>query len=155
LAALITTNWDDMLERALDSINKDYITVVADSTVPFMGAHQTPVIKLHGTLAQPETIVVTEKDHYDLFALRPGTTTLLESYFATKTLLFVGYSLADSDFKRLYHTCTARFGPLRRRAYAVQLAPTATTVAIWEEQQLEILDSNATDFISMLSSSVI
>jgi hypothetical protein len=151
VSAFVTTNWDNVLERALDMIQKDYITVVTDSSVPFMGQTITPVIKFHGTLAQPDTLVVTDADYYDIFTKRPGMTALMESHFASKTFMFVGYNLADPDFKRLFYTTMARFGPLRRRAYALQLSPSETTVAIWEQQNVQIIDQNAATFIPTLS----
>ncbi|MFD9940359.1 SIR2 family protein [Nonomuraea sp. NPDC059023] len=152
--AYVSTNWDHLIERALHVQRIRHRTLVTDSELPFLQSAEVPVIKLHGTLARPDTIVVTDKDYYDLFAVRPGLASLVDGYFATKTLLFIGYALNDPDFKRIFYTCTRRFGPLRRRAYAVQRGVAAATIQVWREEHVDVIDQDALSFSRDLAAAV-
>ena len=59
---MVTTNFDCCLERALDSNLEDdgryrmLARKLADSSVPWL-------LKLHGDLAQPGSLVLTEQDY--------------------------------------------------------------------------------------------
>jgi hypothetical protein len=154
VTAFITTNWDDLLERTLLLQKRDHAVLVTDREVPFLRGGALPVIKLHGTLNRPDTIVVTDRDYHELFLTQPAVLSLLDSLFSTKTIIFIGYALGDSDFKRLYYSCTMRFGRLSRRAYAVQRNPRDSIVNMWRSQQIEVIDENAADFVAELASAV-
>ena len=52
LDAIITTCYDDRLERALIAAGKTPVTVVTDVDVPFVGSGKVLVLKLFGDLAQ-------------------------------------------------------------------------------------------------------
>ncbi|MEV0754549.1 SIR2 family protein [Streptosporangium sp. NPDC050280] len=150
-AAFVSTNWDHFIEQSLSSLGIAHSVVVTDSELPFVRSGSVPVLKIHGTLTRPDTIVVTDRDYYDLFSAQPGIASVLNGYFATKTLLFLGYGLNDPDFKRLYYTLGRRFGPLQRRAYAIQLRPAATAVSVWREQRLDVIDRDAKEFAAELA----
>ncbi len=95
-----------------------------DSDVPFDDPNRVQLIRLHGTLSQPDSLVLTEDDAADLFGRLPAVTKILQAHFASKTLLFVGYGLERPSLSRL---CFARLtGPIaryQRLAYAVQWPP--------------------------------
>ena len=99
---IITTNWDNLLEEALRQARKPVVKVVRDKSISYADNEKVLLIKLHGSAEQQDTIVVTGDDYYDVFARLPQVANLVQSYFATETLLFLGYGLADEDFKRLY-----------------------------------------------------
>ncbi len=92
----VTTNYDKAFETALDgSRGADSYTVLARQ----LPSQPKPwLLKLHGDVAAPETIVLT-KDGYD--RLKHELSALLgvvESLLHTGHLLFVGYSLKDPTF---------------------------------------------------------
>ena len=109
------------------------------------------LIKLHGSVEQKDTIVITGDDYYDVFARLPQVANLVQSFFATKTLLFLGYGLADEDFKRLYMEVVRHLGKHKRRAYAVQLDPTPLTVKYWEQKNVQVIAADATAFLEGLA----
>lgn len=148
--AFVTTNWDTLVEGALRAAQRRHQVVITDSDIPFLTRAAVPVVKIHGELARPETLVITDRDYFDLFSLRLSLTRLLDHYFSTKTLVFVGFALADPDFKQLFHACTQRFGPLRRHAYAIQLGPAAADRHIWQAEQVDVIDADARDFAADL-----
>jgi hypothetical protein len=148
---IITTNWDALLEEALRLAGKRIAKVVRDSDVAFFDESKVTVIKLHGSVDQKDTIVITGDDYYEVFARLPETANLVRSYFATKTLLFLGYGLADEDFKRMFREVEQHLGRHMRRAYAVQLDPRQNSIDYWRQKNVEVIAADATEFLEDLS----
>jgi hypothetical protein len=148
---IITTNWDTLLEEALRQAGKTVVKVVRDDDIPYIDEEKVTLIKLHGTVDQRDTIVITGDDYYDVFIRLPATANQVRGYFATKTVLFLGYGLADEDFKRLYHEVERHLGKHKRRAYAVQLDPMPLTVTYWEQKNVQVIAADATAFLDALA----
>jgi len=151
---IITTNWDNLLEDALRDAHKPFVKLVRDSDVAFVDEKKTLLIKLHGTIEQKDTPIITGDDYYDAFRRLPETANLVRSYFATKTLLFLGFSLADEDFRRMYQEVVQHLGKQKRRAYAVQLDPLKLTVKDWEQKNVQIITADVTLFLDALQKKV-
>ncbi|OZD61057.1 hypothetical protein CH263_19475 [Rhodococcus sp. 06-1059B-a] len=62
------------------------------------------ILKLHGSVKQPEHTVLTRSDYFRAKAENPRFFSLVQSLFATNTLLFIGYSLSDPDIQLLLET---------------------------------------------------
>ena len=147
---IITTNWDNLLEEAFRQARKPFVKVVRDEGISYADDDKVLLIKLHGSAEQKDTIVITGDDYYDVFTKLPQVANLVQSYFATKTLLFLGYGLADEDFKRLYLEVVRHLGKHKRRAYAVQLNPTPLTVKYWEQKNVQVIAADAMAFLESL-----
>jgi hypothetical protein len=144
---VITTNWDNLLEEALRQARKPFVKVVRDPDIAFADEEKVLLIKLHGSIEQKDTIVITGDDYYDVFYRLPEIAKVVGAYFATRTLLFLGFGLADEDFKRLYHEVVRHLGRHVRRAYAVQLRPRELDVKYWEQKNVQVIDADATEFL--------
>lgn len=109
---VITTNLDDLLERAYQPTQSD-LDPDPDEIMSRLRQDEFCVIKLHGTVANLGKIVIDDNDYRNASraeALRQ----CLELIFLTKTVLFVGHSLRDPDLtERLYDLKTRfrNFGP--------------------------------------------
>jgi SIR2-like domain len=137
----VTTNYDDFMLQALRRAGKQPVREVcrwndflretpsvfdADGFVPTVDAPL--VYHLHGTLDMPESIVLTEDDYLDfLVAVSRREDVLparIQGALASTSLLFLGYRLADSNFRVLHRGLLAASPPgLRRVSIAVQLPP--------------------------------
>ena len=53
---VITTNYDDLLERALSALKRHPVVVVKQEDVARIGEGGTYVVKLHGDAAHPDDI---------------------------------------------------------------------------------------------------
>lgn len=147
---VVTTNWDELLERAFEKLGRNYALVVKDSDVAFVSSATTPIVKLHGTISQKDTLVVSDRDYYDFLGRQPGLAGLLRSWMLTSTVLYLGYNLGDPDFKAVFYECQRVLGPLKRRAYAIQLNPSKTVVDDWQQENVQVLAADAFDFLSAL-----
>lgn len=110
----ITTNYDNLLERAYVRVNnrhiervlatdRDRVRHLLDST-PFL-------LKLHGDLHVPSSIVLAHRDYLRLI-VDVEYQRLLDGFFSSFSLLMVGYGLADLDvvlsLDRLAHAGISR-----------------------------------------------
>ncbi len=97
---MVTTNFDCCLERALDrSFEGDggYRVLarrLADSSVPWL-------LKLHGDLAQPGSLVLTEEDYARQREDYEALYGVVQGLMLTSHLLFVGFGLKDQNFLKL------------------------------------------------------
>jgi len=112
------------------------------------------LLKIHGSVTQWESIVITEDDYWEFFERRPNMANILSAEAARRSLLFVGHDLGDDDFKRIYLQVTRNLAEFRHRCYVVQLHPNPADVTFWKAKRLEIIDADAAQFLSALSEAV-
>jgi formylglycine-generating enzyme required for sulfatase activity len=147
---LITTNYDRLLEQELDYLRRPYIKVVGNSEIAFLDESKLLLVKWHGSIEQPESIIITEDDYLNFFRGLPSVSIVLKSYFATKTLLFIGYSLTDQNFRRAFTEITSDIARYRRMAYAVQRKPSNYDQVWWHSKGVQIMDTDAVEFLEAL-----
>jgi SIR2-like domain len=122
--SLFTTNFDDLLEQALRDERYPYSVVIADDEIPFISSSICPVVKLHGSIDRPSSIVFTNRD-YELYEHRhPGIARLLAAELQTKTVLLVGYSASDPDFRMILSRIQEEARPHSRRLFMLSFSPT-------------------------------
>lgn len=94
---IITTNYDDLLEQIIASENLQYHIIKKDADLPYT-QHENMVIKMHGDF-DTNNIVLTENDYYNYTDNFPLIDAFVKSIFATKLVLFVGFSFNDLNLK--------------------------------------------------------
>jgi hypothetical protein len=119
---IITTNWDEYFERYCGAL-----PLVTAEDLPFWDLPSRKVLKIHGSMANVGTIVATERDYSNCYRrLRDGSLgATMRHLLSTKSVLFVGYSLSDPDFLRLYKYMRREMGDLLPRSYLVTIDPAA------------------------------
>ncbi|MFT5093270.1 MAG: hypothetical protein ACI93T_002096 [Porticoccaceae bacterium] len=116
LDTIITTNWDTYFEDVCGAI-----PFVTDSDLAFWDSPQRKVLKIHGSVQNYGSIVATSEDyrgcesrlHTELIG------SVLKTILATKTVIFVGYSLTDSDFQNVFAFVAKHMKGLNRQAYVI------------------------------------
>ncbi|BDZ47122.1 SIR2 family NAD-dependent protein deacylase [Naasia aerilata] len=94
----ITLNYDELFERA-----------AADAGLPrdVLPGEGTPgarwLLKLHGTVTERDSIVLTRDDYLGFHAERAAYSALVAATMMTRHLLFVGFGLADDHFHEIVH----------------------------------------------------
>ena len=149
---IITTNWDVFMERELD-----ILPLVRDADLVYWKSDKRQIIKLHGCISQPETVVVTEDDYRDFQEKRMDCpiSNKLKDLMATKTLLFVGYGLKDESFRILQENVLSRMGKLARTSYAVLPQPTNALLQEWKKKGITMIPGNALAFLRNLHDSFV
>jgi hypothetical protein len=154
LPVYMTTNYDNLMCEALQSRQKDPKREfcrwnkhvrdkpsVFDSAAGFDPTPANPVVfHLHGHDELIESLVLTEDDYLDFLVNISRQQDLLplriQEALTGSSLLFVGYRLADWDFRVLFRGLVDSLEKsLWRISLAVQLEPEATTQQSRQAQQ--------------------
>lgn len=94
---IITTNYDDLIEQTVEKTFSPYDIVRKDTDLPNM-QYPNAIIKMHGDF-DTDNIVLTEEDYYNYARNFPLIRSYILSLFASKLVLFVGFSLTDLNLK--------------------------------------------------------
>lgn len=97
-AHIITTNYDKLLEASNHIYSKQYDVIVEerDLLVSDKGKY---IIKMHGDLEYPKTVVLKERDYLDYSQNHVLVELFIKSLLTDHTFLFLGYSLNDYNIK--------------------------------------------------------
>jgi hypothetical protein len=145
---IFTTNYDELIEAAYRKAGIQLL--VSSSSQEFMD-HRAKrdihhLIKLHGSIAHPDTIVLTRSDYAKSRHERFEMFRYLTDQFEYAAFLFVGFSLLDPNFNILFdeahyarvgknpvsYVIQARKDPVRE-SYLKSLGVNAITLDYWEQ----------------------
>jgi hypothetical protein len=148
---LITTNLNRLLERAFEDAGRPLDTIIGNVDVAFEDESRVKLYKLRGSLDRPESLILTEDDHEDFFRNRANLSIVLQGYLARKTILFLGYDLANPLFKRLYFEVTAPLDEYARHAYAFGETPSPRVTRWCERHGIDVVEADVTAFLEALT----
>jgi hypothetical protein len=147
---VITTNYDQLFETALQRAGKRPLVSVynkagEEPTKDYPGnldPNQPFVVKVHGDVQSPESIVITDEDYIqfvlrmsDKEAFNPVPLTF-RFYFTKWPTLFVGYSLLDYNLRLLFKTLRWKIDPsIFPDTYSVDVAPDPLIVDVYYNRQ--------------------
>jgi hypothetical protein len=176
---IITTNYDDMIERAFQDAKVPYhlvVTAIEDLQVKFQEPggnqlspvdpqtlkislkHASIIYKMHGsidrTCNQPsdDHFVITEED-YVAFLGSVLVPPAISALFMTRRFLFLGYSLRDWNFRVMLSQRLQDAGKLKK-SWAIQYKPNLIEMKLWEKKNVEIFDMDLLDFSNELTAQV-
>lgn len=112
---IITTNYDDLIEQELQNEFMQYDVVREDKDITHIVCPNT-LVKMHGDCAK-DNIVLTEKDYYDYSTNFPLIKAYVQSLFASKVVLVVGFSFADMNLKMILNKLQNILSENMQRAY--------------------------------------
>lgn len=141
---VVTTNWDSLFEDFAGSTS-----IVVPEDYSFWNLPSRKVFKIHGSLGNLGSIVATEADYEQCRErLEKGVIgATLKHLLATKTVVFIGYSLTDSDFLQVYEFLRKELAHAAPKAYFVTLE---TSPEVAEKMQLDIVRTDGVFFIREL-----
>lgn len=152
ISAFITTNYDQLLENSLKNENKEFITIIEENDVSFWKNSDLPLIKIHGCISRPDTIIAAEDQYRPLYSSKPLISAMLTTFLANKTLLFLGFSLADDDFKNFYQEIKIHLQDYMPKSYSIVDDCDSYQEFYWKEQGVEIIKQDLTYFVKELFS---
>lgn len=144
LRHVITTNYDDLLERALIGLKQHPLKVMHQEDVARTGQNEVFVVKLHGDLAHSEEIILTRDDYDEFFQRRPAMALLLEGLLLNQTFFFVGYGLRDPNFRQIHGRIVRMLREARRPAFATTFEASGGSgpylVEQWRHKQINLIN---------------
>ncbi|KNG79096.1 SIR2 family protein [Mycoplasma sp. HU2014] len=95
-----TTNYDKLIEKALESQNKNPFVKTTDQQLRITNRNFDAIVyKLHGDVDNPEDVVITRNDYEEFgYYNRKLFRQVLEGDLLTKTFIFLGFSFNDPNF---------------------------------------------------------
>lgn len=94
----ITLNYDGLFEMASADVGL-HRTVIPGGTKE----RENWLLKLHGSVQSPESIILTRDDYLGFQASRNALAALVKATLITHRLLFVGFGLQDDHFHEIAH----------------------------------------------------
>jgi hypothetical protein len=98
---IYTTNFDSFIEQAYRGMNRPCRAIRSVKDLVNLQDGRTHVVKLHGDLRSPSTMVFTESSYFERLSFESPLDVKLRSDALGKSLLFIGYSLSDINIRYL------------------------------------------------------
>ena len=163
---VITTNFDKLMERAFESVQKSAKIALyqlhGDQVDMPLGTVNEPLIyKLHGTMDQLQTMIVTEDDVVEFLACAfvgdPHLPASLKALFRENSILFIGYGLKDWNIRVLLRAIRGQGNTSAsdKYSFAIQKRPDESGLAqeweacvmYWDKKEnLRCFDMDALEF---------
>jgi hypothetical protein len=137
---VFTTNYDKLLETAFRRNAKiDPPVIIYPTQLNYIEEEETRIIKVHGDIDHPSSIVLTRKDYAEYGSRHAEFVSMLQSSINGYTMLFVGFGLRDPNLQRIYSDARNLFESTNRQAYALMTGTNAVERALWHDDGLTIL----------------
>ena len=149
-----TTNFDFLLEDTFRSIKRPFNRMVNTDDISFFDSSRTTLVKLHGDLSLPTSLVFTSFDYEEYFDQHPAIGDLLKVELQTRTVLFVGYSFSDHDLRMILRRISREVREMRRNVFTVLIDPAPGDTAALESRGVRVValqttsTTNATDALT-------
>src|SRR5262249_31471720 len=125
------------------------------------------IYKIHGTFLDEDPgakrqdkdplsrVVITEEDYIEFLTLvgqsAGGIPPLIKSKMTYSTLLFLGYSLEDWDFRTIFKGLIEPLEPhIQRKSFAIQKDPSDFWVDFWDRKGVVIYNIDLYEFAEEL-----
>jgi len=128
-SAILTTNYDNILEQAYMESRGDYgiPPVYTQENVAQLARLASErrffILKMHGQPEDIDTIILTERDYQKIIHQHPAYRTALSTIFSTRTVVFIGYGHRDSDLNFILSEQVSVFKGFGRRHFAFLANP--------------------------------
>ncbi len=110
IKTIITTNYDNLFEYAFGDKCQ---TLINNSDLAYIDNNKTQLYKIHGDLSFPDSIIIKDSDYNNFFKSNKEGELFWNSVkekMATKSILFIGYSLEDSNIQILFEKILESLG---------------------------------------------
>jgi hypothetical protein len=152
---IITTNFDNLLESAYKEGGIIPHVIHDAKYLPQYGGPdiKPKIIKIHGDLDHPDSIVITANDYKSAMKSDRGFSSTLKFLLSTRTFLFIGYSITDPDFTHFLKLIKRTFRELKRPAFALVVNPNEVEFGRYSELGIVpiTLSANKEAYDSILS----
>lgn len=153
---LVSTRIDRTLDLALGQAAKPYRPIRDDDDVPFFSEELIMLVKLFGDLEQADQLRLTQRDRETFLGQLSAVRDVVRAFFATKTLIFVGYDVADPGFEQLFlRISDSDQHRFRRTSYVLGAGNVSPDlVAYWQQQGVELVTEPLEPFLRALATAV-
>lgn len=142
-----TTNYDRWLEKSFELYKKEFIKIASVSDIPKIKDGVTQIIKFHGDFDNDDTIVFDESSYFERLEFESPLDIKLRSDVLGKSVLFIGYSLADVNLRFLFYKLAKLWksnndGGIQPRSYVFTHRPNPVQEKILDQWGINMITSN-------------
>ena len=140
--AIVTTNYDSLIEQAYDNDRtRPIVKIVWDQDLT---CRRPPngllLIKMHGDLGLPDSIVLTEEDYRCYEHTRPGVALKVKQLMLEHPTMFVGFSLSDPNVAAIEGWIRDTTGRLRLPSIVlVHTEPLIAERDMWARRGIQLI----------------
>jgi hypothetical protein len=120
---LFTTNYDELIELAFQGQSLTVSTRPEQFIARLSNRPEHHLVKLHGTISEPDTIVLTRSQYAASRQARIEMFNHLRQRLRESPFVFVGYSLTDPNFTMIQDEARLAMGSNMPASYLVQGRP--------------------------------
>jgi hypothetical protein len=149
LNTIITTNYDTMFEDAYgDRANLIWL----DEHVGFWDPKKVNIIKIHGHIADKDSIVLTQEDYSDFITKDFNTPlwTAVLNQIGTRHVLFLGYGYEDPNIWALVKKLNQSLGDSKKRMFLISPGNDPRKIRFLESKGIEFIQHSGTSFLGAL-----
>jgi NAD-dependent SIR2 family protein deacetylase len=144
LRAIVTTNFDDLIERALArEPERRHHVIITDEDLSYHSNQDLPVVKANGCVSRPDSLILTRKDFESYADMRPALTNFIKSLMTTSTFLFLGTSMRDPAFVAFNAEVLRDLTDHRRPFYWLVPSTNAFQLRDYHGRGIELVDLEA------------
>jgi hypothetical protein len=146
---IITTNYDRLFELAYG----DKIEVVyKQEQIPLIRNGKKCLFKIHGELTDPATVIISESDYKRVIKEQDKNYLwiIVAERILTKSILYIGYNLEDSDTNRIFKNIQKQIGNLRKEQFLIAPNLSSSKIKSLKDQGIKYLNLRAEEFIDGL-----
>ena len=137
---ICTTNFDTLLEDTMVQAHLPVSVIATEDRLTVGGNNECKIIKLHGDFNHPEKMVITEKDYDVYIEKNPVMATYIANLFISNTMLLIGYSLDDNDYRGIWQVLHSRLGRMAQPAYCIAIGASEEKKARFQRRNIRIID---------------
>lgn len=147
---IITTNWDRQFEEKCNCM-----PIIYNEDIPLLDEKRRNVYKIHGSIDNIGTLVMTESDYERCYnELRENLIGgRLKDLLSRKTVVFIGYSLEDEDFKKIWQFIDEKLGDLKPHFYIV--SPDEKMREKLKDKNVTIINTLGSNFVEKVRQQLI
>lgn len=116
---VLTTNWDTLLEDAMRPQRPVNVIFDDRGVSTWRESKATQVIKVHGTIESPDSIVFGEDDYQRFYSGESLLLQLVRTILATRSIVALGFGMRDSYVKMLFSQVARLAGKTSNPHYVV------------------------------------
>lgn len=145
---IYTTNYDNLLESFYGD---NCVVIRGNNDIELLQSSKVQIIKLHGDFINTENFIISRSDYDNWFRHRNEDFIWqqLKLDFAKYNVLFIGYSLADSNLKTVIDYVN-KFTKIKQRIHLVAPDMKQSKINQLNKQGIEFYAFTASDFFSQL-----
>lgn len=147
---IITTNWDRQFEEKCGCI-----PIVYDSDIAVLDESKRKVYKIHGTIENIGTLVMTVEDYKKCYKDLKNNLlgSRIKNLLSNKTVVFIGYSMEDEDFKKIWEFIDNSLGNLKPHFYIV--SPDEKLKVKLKDKNVTVINTIGSNFIEKIRKQLI